>query len=103
MKIFNQEGNTLIENVVALFILAILSALVGTILLSTISLYEQSNEDYMNFNHAYNDIQCNNQESRYVSTKQGSISFKYNGRQIKVDGEYIYDKQTKSMFEFIKE
>ncbi len=112
MGLNNESGNTLVENVVAMFIFVIVSAMMLSAFLAGITLYGRSFGEYSRVNNVYSDIELiegditdssgsSTVTSTVVEEKDGSISFDYAGDTIESEGTYLYDDEGEKVGEFV--
>lgn len=106
MILNNERGSTLIENVIAIFALTILSAMVVSTFFGGLAVYTKSFTEYTRINEVYSDIELM-EDSTVTSTnikeQAGSISFEYAGNTIVIEGTYIYDDEGEKIGEFVTE
>ncbi|WP_249028537.1 type II secretion system protein [Tannockella kyphosi] len=99
----SQRGSTLVENMVAVLILGILSAVLGTVLFAGMNLYQNTRDEELRVQDVYNAIQAKQLEEGVLEQKTGTISYVYNQQEIVLSGSYLYDVQEEKLFEFFKE
>lgn len=99
MILKNQDGNTLIENIAAVCVLSILSAMIASAFVAGMNVFTKSTLEYNRVNDIYNEIESK-QESEQLLESSGTISFEYAGDSIDIEGTYIYDLEKEKLNEF---
>lgn len=99
----NENGSTLLENICAVTLLLVVTAMIMSTLLGGIALYKSNHIEYDRLNGVYTDIETSAVTTN-VETVEGKISFKYSDgiteQQVDIKGNYTYDKQDKKLGDF---
>lgn len=86
------QGSTLIENVIAIFLLALFSVMTFTVLSSGIAAFGRVMDNYNNLEESYNAIE---QGSDSLKSSTASMTFEIDGQTVTIEGEYSYDEEEK--------
>ncbi len=105
MILRNEDGIGLIENVVAVFILVVISAMIITGFIAGLRVYKVNMLEYKRINTVYDEIEQVDDElfSSILSEQEGKITFQYDGDVIEIDGTYIYDGEKGKIGDFVTE
>lgn len=103
-KINNQNGSTLIENIISMTIISIIGMIVLVTMTAGMNMYIKSQSIHQDVDEAYQ-----NMESRVgidimdgESQIPGSLDFKYQGEKIEISGNYYWESDSK-LGEFISD
>lgn len=105
MILRNEDGIGLIENVVAVFILVVISAMIITGFIAGLKVYKTNMIEYKRINTVYDEIEQVEDEviSSILSDQEGKLTFQYEGEVIEIEGSYIYDGEKGKLGDFITE
>lgn len=105
MILRSEQGSTLIENVVAVFVLSIFSAMILSTFLAGLSVYTDSYQEYTRINTVFSDIEQTEDVANgtTIQEQSGSISFMYDGELMEIEGTYRYDVEGDKLGEFVAE
>lgn len=104
MILKNEQGSALVENVIAMCVLLLLSALVVSTFFGGLSVYTKSFVEYTRVNEVYSSLELmEGTGSDLVEEVEGTMSFEYSGATVVVEGTYFYDKEGEKIGEFVTE
>ncbi len=118
----NEQGSTLVENVISVFILTIFALIIMTTFLAGLNVYSKHFQEYARVKDIFGVIECMEDtfvtdpsgagelevvhptsDGSTIQEQQGSISFVYDGETRELPGKYFYDLEGEKLGEFTVE